>query len=68
MTGATIHLVRVVDFPSTSYTYVYGAMIESEAIAVQLEDALALAGDYLTEVARGLTRSCSPPCTPATSS
>jgi nucleotide-binding universal stress UspA family protein len=55
MTGATLHLVRVVDFPSASYTYVYGAMVESEAIAVQLEDALTLAKDYLAEVARGLT-------------
>lgn len=54
MTGATMHLVRVVDFPSTSYTYVYGAMIESEAIAVQLDDALKLAGEYLSEVAKGL--------------
>ena len=30
-TGATLHLVRIVEFPSTSYTYVYGAMIEGEA-------------------------------------
>jgi nucleotide-binding universal stress UspA family protein len=54
-TGAAIHLVRVVEFPSSSYTYVYGAMLESEALTIQLEDQVALAGEYLTEVARPLT-------------
>lgn len=53
-TGATMHLVRVVEFPSTSYAYVYGAMIESEAIAMQLEDQIRLAEGYLAEVARPL--------------
>ena len=53
-TGATLHLVRVVEFPSTSYAYVYGAMIESEALTVQLEDQITLATEYLTEVARPL--------------
>jgi nucleotide-binding universal stress UspA family protein len=53
-TGATLHLVRVVEFPSTSYAYIYGAMIESEAITVQLEDQITLAEEYLIEVARAL--------------
>lgn len=53
-TGATLHLVRIVEFPSTSYTYVYGAMIEGEALAMQLEDQTRLAEEYLTEVARSI--------------
>lgn len=53
-TGATMHLVRVVEFPSSSYTYVYGAMLESEALTVQLEDQITLAETYLAEVARPL--------------
>jgi nucleotide-binding universal stress UspA family protein len=54
-TGATLHLVRVVEFPSTSYTYVYGAMVESEALTTQLEDQTRLADAYLAEVARPIT-------------
>ncbi len=53
-TGASVHLVRVVEFPSTSYTYVYGAMIESEALVSQLDDQIHLAEGYLAEVARPL--------------
>jgi nucleotide-binding universal stress UspA family protein len=54
-TGATVHLVRVVEFPSTSYAYVYGAMVESEAITVQLEDAVNFAEEYLDEVAKTIS-------------
>lgn len=53
-TGATLHLVRVVEFPSTSYTYVYGAMIESEALTTQLDDQVRLAEGYLAEVAKSI--------------
>ena len=53
-TDAALHLVRVVEFPSTSYTYVYGAMVESEALVSQLEDQVRLAEEYLTEVARSI--------------
>lgn len=53
-TGAPMHLVRVVDFPSSSFNYVYGAMIESQAIAMQLEDERALAESYLHEVSRSI--------------
>jgi nucleotide-binding universal stress UspA family protein len=53
-TGGSMHLIRVVDFPSSSFTYVYGSMIESQAIAMQLEDERALADSYLQEVARSI--------------
>lgn len=53
-TGATVHLVRVVDFPSSSFAYVYGGMIESQAIAVQLEDERQLAEGYLQEVGQSI--------------
>jgi nucleotide-binding universal stress UspA family protein len=53
-TGASIHLVRVVDFPSSSFAYVYGGMIESQAIATQLEDERELAGSYLQAVAQAI--------------
>jgi nucleotide-binding universal stress UspA family protein len=52
--GATIHLIRVVDFPASSFTYVYGAMLESEAMTEQLDDERARARAYLAEVARTL--------------
>ena len=51
-TDATLHLVRIVEFPSTSYTYVYGAMLESAALTTQLADQIQLAEEYLAEVAR----------------
>lgn len=51
-TNASLHLVRVVEFPSTSYAYVYGTMIESDALVTQLDDQLRLAEGYLAEVAR----------------
>lgn len=53
-TEATLHLVRVVEFPSTSYTYVYGAMLESEALTTQLEDQVRLAEEYLAEVSKSI--------------
>lgn len=55
VTGATLHLVRVVEFPSSSYTYAYGAMIEGAALAAQLEDYIRLADEYLAEVARPIS-------------
>ncbi len=51
-TDATLHLIRVVEFPSTSYAYVYGAMVESAALVTQLEDQIHLAEEYLAEVAK----------------
>lgn len=53
-THATLHLVRIVEFPSSTYAYVYGAMLESEALTVQLEDQAQLAEEYLAEVARSI--------------
>ena len=52
LTGASLHLVRVVEFPSSSYTYAYGSMLEGDAIVTQLEDQIRLAEAYLAEVAR----------------
>ena len=52
--GATIHLLRVVDFPPSSFTFVYAGMVESQALTTQLEDECALAGEYLKEVARSI--------------
>ncbi len=54
ITGATIHLIRVVEFPASSFTYVYGAMMESEAMTEQLDDERVQARAYLGEVARSL--------------
>jgi nucleotide-binding universal stress UspA family protein len=56
-TDAAMHLVRVVDFPPTAFTYAYGAMIESDAITMQLDDELRLASDYLSAVATPLVAS-----------
>lgn len=52
--GTPMHLVRVVDYPSTGLTYVYGGMIESEALATQIEDEREMAETYLGDVARSL--------------
>lgn len=49
-----LHLVRVIDYPSSTFSYVYGGMIESEAIAMQLEHERGMAETYLKEIARSL--------------
>lgn len=51
-TGASLHLVRVVEFPSSSYAYAYGSMVEADTLVTQLEDQIRLAEGYLAEVAR----------------
>lgn len=54
LTGATLHLIRVVEFPASNFTYVYGGMIESEAISMRIEDERQIAAEYLEAVARPL--------------
>lgn len=51
-TGTPVHLLRVVDFPASSISYVYGGVMESQAISMQLEDARAMAESYLDALAR----------------
>ena len=50
--GTTLHLIRVVDFPSSSFAYVYGSMMESQAVTMQLEDERTMAESYLVALAR----------------
>ncbi len=52
--GVPMHLVRVVDYPSTTYKYVYGGMVESEAITMQLEHERSMAETYLKDVCQSL--------------
>ena len=54
LTGATLHLIRVVEFPASNFTYIYGGMIESEAISMRIEDERQIAAEYLEAVARPL--------------
>lgn len=52
--GTAMHLIRVIEFPASSFTYVYGSMMESEAVALQLEDERTTAEAYLQEMAQAL--------------
>ena len=54
LTGATLHLLRVVEFPASDFTYVYSGMIEGEAVSMRIEDERKIAADYLAAVARPL--------------
>lgn len=50
--GVPLHLLRVVDFPSSDYTYVYGYMTETSLMAERLRSERRLAEEYLAETAR----------------
>jgi nucleotide-binding universal stress UspA family protein len=52
--GAPLHLVRVVDYFSTTFNHIYGGMVESEAIAMQVEHERTMAQAYLEDVAGSL--------------
>ena len=47
MTGAPIHLVRVIDFNSKDFAASYGMLVEPSAISVLLEDEAAAVRQYL---------------------
>src|SRR5690606_28825453 len=51
-----LHLIRVVDFPSSSFAYVYGAMVESQAATAQFESERAMAESYLDAIARSIEK------------
>jgi nucleotide-binding universal stress UspA family protein len=52
--GSPLHLVRVVDYFSPTFSHVYGGMAESEALAMQAEQERTVAGAYLEDVATSL--------------
>ncbi len=52
--GSPLHLVRVVDYFSTTFSQAYGGTEESEAIAVQVDHERAIAEAYLEDVASSL--------------
>jgi nucleotide-binding universal stress UspA family protein len=44
-----LHFVRIVEFPSTSFTYAYGSMIDADASLMNLDDEREIARHYLAE-------------------
>ncbi len=54
LTGAPIHLLRVMDFSSHDSAVIYGSMTDSSIVTTLLDDEVESAREYLESVARGI--------------
>ena len=56
LTGAPLHLLRVVNYPISEFSYASGSMIESSAMSMRMDDERVLAETYLNEVTGTLAK------------